>query len=109
MATSISKLNNKSDTPVAYVGNGGGSTGWSSWAFPANSEHQFGWQVEINENCQVLLTKSGAYFIWDDGDWNIRCKKADHEAFILVHVNAPVPLNIELSVSENGEPSAKQL
>jgi hypothetical protein len=109
MATIISTVKNNSDTPVAYVGQGGVvPTGWSSWGFPAHDVFGFNWIVETTKGKQALLTKSGAYFIWDDGNWNIKCQQAGHAEFVLTHVDMAIPIAIELTVNENGEPSALQ-
>ena len=113
MSTTISALNNESDTPVAYLGrNDRTPTPWAAWGFAADARHDFGWTVETRRESQALLTKNGIYYVWDDGDWNVRCLKAGTTSeFILAHLNA-VPFQepaIQLTVGADGSPSANQI
>ncbi len=51
MSTTISALNNESDTPVAYLGrNDRTPTPWAAWGFAADARHDFGWTVETRRD-----------------------------------------------------------
>jgi hypothetical protein len=113
MSTQIKTLDNQSDTPAAYLGrNDQVPTHWAAWGFGSHARYDFDWAVETHRESQALLTKNGVYYVWDDGDWNIRCLKAGTtNEFVLVHVNA-VPFQspaIQLTVGPDGSPSANQI
>lgn len=109
MATKINAVINTSNEPVAYVGKSGMETGWSAWAFAPQSEHNFSWVIETTKGNQALLTKAGQFTIWDDGDWNIRVQHNGESETVLVHVNAALQIQINLSINENGYISASQI
>jgi len=116
MATTLKSITNKSKYNVAYLGkNDNLRTGWSAWGFGPGKKYDFAfyeaWTVVTTQGDQALLTNSGAYVIWDDGDYNIKVKHNDDPPYVLVHVDArPIRgIHIEITVEENGQLSASQL
>lgn len=117
MATIIKSIANKSKYHAAYLGKSNlplPRTGWSAWGFGPDQKYEFGidaWTVVTTQGDQALLTKSGAYVIWDDGDWNIKVKHNDEPPYVLVHVDARFfkGIQIEITIEDTGQLSAKQL
>lgn len=115
MATTIKSIVNKSKYHAAYLGKSKlVQTGWSAWGFGPDQKYDFGidaWTVVTTQGDQALLTKSGAYVIWDDGDWNIKVKHNDEPPHVLVHVDArPIKgIHIEITIEDTGQLSARQL
>lgn len=112
MATTITSIMNKSKYHTAYLGKSNlVPTGWSAWGFGPDQKHDFGWTVVTTQGDQALLTKSGAYVIWDDGNYNINVKHNDEPPHVLVHVDArPFKgIHIEITVEDSGNLSARQL
>lgn len=111
MATFIKSVNNESDTPVAYLGTQFqiGGTGWAALGFAPKQSHDcYNWTVEGTQGNQALLTKAGAFYIWDD-NWYIFYREAgSKEQKVLTKVQGPVP-NIVLRVDSDGKPSATQV
>ena len=113
MATIISKLNNQSDTPVAYLGVSTlvtpTPTGWAAWGFAPQASHDFGWTVETGEKKQALLTKAGVFYIWDDKNWNILYEaEGSTKQVVLIKLHGPFNPNIVLTVDAEGNLSATQ-
>lgn len=110
MATTIKSIVNNSKYHAAYVGKKDHTpTGWAAWGFGPNQKDHFGWTVVTTQGDQALLTKSGSYVIWDDGDWNIKVQHNDEPAYVLVHVDARfLGIKIEITIEDNGV-SAKQV
>ena len=110
MATTISKVNNASDTPVAYLGKqSSASTGWAAWGFAPDADQGFGWTIETTEGAQALLTQAGVFYVWDNGNWTILYRKADStRSTVLVEVHGPGNPQIVLTVDSAGMPGATQ-
>lgn len=108
MATVIKAVNNQSDVAVAYVGRDAGTpTGWAAWGFAPADEHDFGWTITPTHRDQMIFTKAGSWFIWDD-NWKIRAQRPSGAAETLVSLDSSKPLTIEIDVDAEGRISGKQ-
>lgn len=110
MATKIKSVNNASSAPVAYLGSQFGvPTGWAAWGFPPTASKDFGWTIEKTAGNQALSTQAGVFYIWDDGNWAIRYRKAGStENKVLIQVHGPWDPEIVLTVGNDGMPTAIQ-
>lgn len=110
MSTKIHSVDNESTAPVAYMGTQFTvPTGWAAWGFPPTASKDFGWTVERAVGKQALSTQAGVFYIWDDGHWAIRYKKAGSaDEKVLIQLHGPWDPEIVLKVGNDGMPTAIQ-